>query len=128
MNFRKKILSNLNKKSDETPKAFIGSEESYKPVTQEQAKNEILNAVNAPAQLRNKIPYEVWTKSKKSDGTTFEKWRRRVDKLVSSKYGIGMDDFEDWRSADTYEANKTVEQGFRAFMRAQKSEFGDMMY
>jgi len=76
----------------------------------------------APVAPRQKIPYDVWTKSKRSDGITYEVWKRRVDKLISSKFGMGMDDFPDWRSMDAYEGNKTVEQGFRAFKRAQGSE------
>ncbi len=77
-------------------------------------------ALSAPAVPRQKIPYEVWVKSKKSDGTTQEQWERRVDKLVSKQFGLGMADFPDWLSADAYEKNKTVEQGFAAFKSAQK--------
>ena len=76
----------------------------------------------APIEPRQKIPYEVWIKSKRSDGITYEQWKRRVDKLISKQFGLGMDDFPDWRSMDAYEGNKTVEQGFRAFKRAQGSE------
>lgn len=75
-----------------------------------------------PTPPRQKIPYEVWIKSKKSDGITYEQWKRRVDKLISKQFGMGMDDFPDWRSMDAYEGNKTVEQGFRAFKRSQGSE------
>ncbi len=80
------------------------------------------NIISVPVPPRQKIPYAVWVKSKKSDGTTYEQWERRLDKLISSKYGLGMMDFPDWNSMDAYESNKTVEQGFRSFKRAQGNE------
>jgi hypothetical protein len=102
----------------EAPQALIG--QNFKPITHDELRAQMPAVVNAPLVRGQKIPYEVWVKSKKSDGTTYEKWEKRLDKLISKQYGLGMADFPDWRSMDTYESNKTVEQGFSAFKSAQK--------
>lgn len=115
MNYKSKILqkSYLKKKADDN--------------INELASEDKASNLSAPIAPRQKIPYEVWIKSKKSDGTTYEQWARRVNRFVSRKYGLSMEDFPDWLSGDAYEGNKTVEQGFRAFQRAQKDSFGDLM-
>jgi hypothetical protein len=36
------------------------------------------------------------------DNETFEEWYARIDRLVTSKLGVGVDDLADWSSRDAY--------------------------
>lgn len=106
------------KESIENPEAFA----SWRSYLTKKAEGEQI--IPEP---RQKIPFEVWTNSKKSDGTPYELWEKRIDKLVSKKYGMSVHDFEDWMSMDAYDKNKTVMQGFKSFQTQMKKYHGDLV-
>jgi len=53
------------------------------------------------------------------NGLTFRQWYRKLDAIVSSNYGLGMDDFPDWDSYSSFSSGMTPEEGFEDFKDSQ---------
>lgn len=46
---------------------------------------------------------------------TFEQWLAQVDAICIQNVGLGIEDFDDFLWADTYEKNRTPEQAYKTF-------------
>ena len=53
------------------------------------------------------------------DDETFEQWYARVDRLVMSKLGLGVDDLADWDSRGAYDDGLEPEECLEVIAEAQ---------
>ena len=72
------------------------------------------------------INYKKLILNKKADveerndmGQTYKEWKVPVDALISSKFGLGMDDFADWPSYDAFMDNLGPEASLEEFLNYQ---------
>ena len=73
------------------------------------------------------VPVKPKRPSRKSEGVSYEEWEKRLDAVISNKFGIGMRDFPDWNSRDCYEGDASVVEGYKDFKEAQADELGDLI-
>jgi hypothetical protein len=143
MNYRQKITAKLNKKAEEGLEVVVKDNQGN--VLGSLTVEQFLKKVNAPSLSNTSLTeiirkYNVWRKKEgldsyvelkvqegtkekedeeKINGLTFQQWKAKVDAIVSSNYGLSMDDFADWNSYDSFESGVSPKEGFEDFKEQQ---------
>jgi len=94
--------------------------DNYTPISNEEGRDRALADISAmpPQELldKNGNPRKP---NKQSEGLSYEEWEKRLDAVISGRFGLGMSDFPDWNSMDAYEDDLSVAEGFAAFKEEQ---------
>lgn len=57
-----------------------------------------------------------------TDGLPFKQWLARVELIVTTAIGVGLDDVGDWPSYDTYQSEATPAEGVEEWAEYHSDE------